>query len=491
MDFLDPKKKRANIIRLYVGYFLMAIALGIGTLILLLKVNGYDIDRKTGDVIQNGLVFVDAHPESADIYINGENKGSTSSRFDLPAGNYNLELKRDGYRSWAKSFTLEGSSIERLVYPFLFPEKLNSGDVQLYANTPSFASQSPDRHWLVVQQPGSLTGFDMLDTSTPTGAITTLSLPAGLLTPTGATHKLELAEWSTDNRHMVMKHIFDGGSEFILVDRESPASSVNLNKHFARPISQLMLRDKKYDQYYLNDDKSELVATDLKNKQIVPIASQVISFRPHGADMLLFVTAQGAPKDKVLVKIRSGVDQYTLRELPVGPQYLLDIAQFDNKWYMAVGTGDDKRTYIYKDPFEDLRRREPRVPTPIALLRLENPLESVAFSANTRFISVQSGSKFAVYDAEEERQYRYDTQISLAPNQKASWMDGHRLAVVSADSTLTVFDFDGLNKQSLMKVNPTFIPYFDRDYRELYTIAPSVTVPSKSAVIRTEMRIKQ
>ncbi len=63
MDFLDPRKKRAYKIRLYIGYFLMAVALSIGTLILLFEAYGYDVNHKTGEVIQNGLVFVDSRPE--------------------------------------------------------------------------------------------------------------------------------------------------------------------------------------------------------------------------------------------------------------------------------------------------------------------------------------------------------------------------------------------------------------------------------------------
>src|SRR5437868_1052460 len=102
MDFLDPKKKRAHIIRLYVGYFLMAIALGIGTLILMFELFGYDVNHKTGGVIQNGLVFVDAHPESAQIIVNGKPEGQTDARLTLPAGQYSFELKRDGYRNWKR-----------------------------------------------------------------------------------------------------------------------------------------------------------------------------------------------------------------------------------------------------------------------------------------------------------------------------------------------------------------------------------------------------
>jgi hypothetical protein len=62
MDFLDPKRKKSHHKRLFIGYLLMAVAVAMGTLILLFSAFGYGVDRKTGDVIQNGTVFVDSQP---------------------------------------------------------------------------------------------------------------------------------------------------------------------------------------------------------------------------------------------------------------------------------------------------------------------------------------------------------------------------------------------------------------------------------------------
>jgi len=86
MDFLNPHKKRAHHIRLLIGYLLVAVALAMGTLILVLLSYGYDYDRKTGEVIQNSIVFVSAQPASADIYINGQRQSVNAMAMALPAG---------------------------------------------------------------------------------------------------------------------------------------------------------------------------------------------------------------------------------------------------------------------------------------------------------------------------------------------------------------------------------------------------------------------
>jgi len=488
MDFLDPKKRRAHHIRLFVGYFLVGLALFIGTLVLFFEASGFNLDPKTGAVIQNGLVFIDSHPESARVTVNGVDKGETDLRLVLPAGPYDIELKRDGYRSWKRSFTLIGSTIERLVYAFIVPDKLDSKDLQQLAGGPGLVTESPDRQWLLVQQPGTITNFSVIDLSTKVNAITPLIVPNNVLSPGPGVNKLELVEWSTNNRHVLVKHIFQGGADFVVIDREQPDQSFSLTKTLPNIIfDSVKLRDKKFDQYYLlNSKDGTLVSTDIRTKLPTAIAGKVLAFQPHGNSTLMYVTNDGASEGKAFVRIREGVETYTLREITASTSYLLDLAQYENSWYMAVGSISDPRIHIYKDAFDVLKKGESKPLVPYTVMRVDNP-QYLSFSANTRFIGVQSGSRFAVYDADEKRHYTYDTKLALLPNQKATWMDGHRYTVVSGNK-LIMFDFDGINQQTLVNVLPEYQPYFDRDYNALFTVGPSIGDPAKAAVIRTELR---
>jgi hypothetical protein len=115
MDFLDPKKRLAHRRRLIIGYVLMGIAILTVTYILVLITGGYGYNRKTGAIVQNGLVFVDSHPIGSKIYINGQDRGDAPGRFVLEEGKYKVEMKREGYRTWSRDFNLDGSSIERFV----------------------------------------------------------------------------------------------------------------------------------------------------------------------------------------------------------------------------------------------------------------------------------------------------------------------------------------------------------------------------------------
>src|SRR4051812_14198680 len=120
MDFLDPRKSRRNRIRLMVGYFLIGIVIALATVILVYGAYGYGINTKTGQIIQNGLLFVDSQPGGATIYLNDKSQSSkTAARLVLASGDYRLSIQKDGYHSWQRNFVLNEHSVARYVYPFL------------------------------------------------------------------------------------------------------------------------------------------------------------------------------------------------------------------------------------------------------------------------------------------------------------------------------------------------------------------------------------
>ncbi len=492
MDFLNPKKKRAHIIRLFIGYFLVTIAIVLATTLLVFSALGYGINRTTGEVTQNGLMFVDAHPEQAKIKINGLDKGETDGRFVFEAGNYSVELSRDGYRTWTKNTTIEGGGIVRLVYPFLFPNQLVTNTVATSTGAPDVVTESPDRHWVVVHTPAALTSFQIVDTNTDQGEpakVTSITVPTALFgTHTG--QRLEFTEWSTDNRHVLLKYIYDGGYDYLIIDREKPAESISVSQVMGRSYTSVTLHDKQSDEIYGYDATGgALQLINLKSKATTTVASNVVSFWPYKDTNILYTTTQGAAEGKVMVHLRDGQTDYVLRELVAGSKYLLNLAEFDGDTYLAAGSSSDGKTYIYKNPLTSLKKKDTAKNIPMLLLKLDNP-DAVTFSANARFIALQAGSKFELYDIEAKQQYRYDTSLKVDAGQKATWMDGHRLMLVS-EGKLRIFDFDGINMQTLGAADPAYLPLFDRDFTSLYTYGPQASDATKTGLSRTELLVKK
>lgn len=495
MDFLDPRKHRAHMIRLIIGYVLIGVAVLIATVILLYQAYGFGLD-KNGEVVQNGLVFVSSQPNGAEIYINNKlYKNTTNSRLQLPEGDYSIDVKRTGYRPWHRNISVTGNSVSRYDYPLLIPTSLAPAPLKSYAGLPAFASQSPDRRWLLVSQPGSVLNFDAYDLADPTKIgdnLKTVALPASVVTGSVAgEHAWKLLEWSTNNRHVVLEHTYSGGREYVLVDREEPARSVNLTKTLGLEAGQILsLRDKKFDKYYVFDPAAKTVSSLTLNEPApVPVLEGVLAFKSYGADILLYATEAGvSAPGKVMTMLRDDDVTYKIQEIGAAGPFLLDLARYDGDWLVAVGASGDNKAYVFKNPQSFRKTGKVARLIPAQVLHVAAP-NYLAFSSNTRFVMIENGNSFAVYDAETDEGYAYTAALPLDAGQThATWMDGHRITYASGGKTV-LFDYDHTNAQTLAAAAPGFLPFFDRDYEYVYNLVTPVAngqVQFTGTSLRTE-----
>jgi hypothetical protein len=491
MDFLDPSKQRAHMIRLITGYVLIGVAILFATLILLYQAYGFGFG-KDGEVIQNGLVFLSSAPSGADIYLNGSRyKNGTNTKLQLPAGQYNVELKRNGYQPWQRLVTVEGGGVEHFDYPRLIPQKLTTSPIKTYPEAPGFASASPDRHWLVVQQGAAPLNFDLYDLSDPkkiSANLALLQVPESLITaPKSTTQGWKLVEWSTDNRHLLVQHSYGSDAaagssvEYIMLDIQTPADSVNLTKTLQLPTTaQLTLRDKKFDKYFVYDQAAHTLGTTAigENGTITPLLEQVLAFKTYASDVVLYVTdhdpatGQPTPAGQVLSVLREGDQTYKIREHGAGQTYLVDLAKYSGDWFITAGSDTDGKVYVYQNPQRIRKASKTAALVPVQILRVPGP-SFIQFSTNTQFVMIESGTSFSAYDAENDKRYGFVVKSAIdPPAAHATWMDGDRLMYVS-DGKVQILDYDNINQRSLVPASSNYLPFFDRDYKYLYTLSPA------------------
>ncbi len=239
------------------------------------------------------LVFADSAPDGASVYLNdAQYRDQTNTRAVLPEGHYDLLIRKDGYRDWRRSFELKGGAVERFTYPLLLPNNLEQQEVASYAQPPTFSTQSPDQHWLLFSKGASISEFTEYDTTNVSKdeklAERSVSFPSELFTTAEGAHSVELVEWSNDNKHVLVKHSFVGGFEFIVLNREAPATSININKLLAQAPTSVSLRDKKFDEWYLyNQTGGQLIFADTK-KTITPLLNGVGTYKSHDTDTLVY-----------------------------------------------------------------------------------------------------------------------------------------------------------------------------------------------------------
>lgn len=485
MDFLDPRKRRAHSIRLTVAYSLMAIGVGLGSYLLLKAAEGYGVDPKTGDILQNGLLFVDSQPGGADIYLNDKyQRTQTSARLILPAGDYKLTLRKDGYRPWERRLTLNESSVARYVYPFLFPQDAKPLAIKTYSKTPPLITQSPDRRWLLVQQPltsSNTITFDEYDTGDLTKAAKPLVIPRTLLSTLNDSSFREV-EWSTDNKYLLLQHNFRGGSEFIIFNRDIPVESININRQFDITPSDVSLRNKRIDQLYIFlRESSELQIANTSNSTITPLLRGVLAFKASGPDLITYVTGENAAAGQVAARIWDGDQAHNLYSFKAGAIYLIDQAQFQGNWYYVVGSNTDERVNIYKNPLDSLNDASIARAVPLLSLNIKEATKA-SFSTNTRFIAAQAGQRLAVYDLEGQDLYRYEIKEPLSGVLR--WMDGHRM-IGTTNGQVFITDYDSTNPVFLTP--SAYLPggFFNPRFEQFYTI---VNTAGGAALHRVDMR---
>lgn len=478
MDYLDPRKRRAYNLRLVVGYILIAIVIGLATVIIVYGANGYGINTKTGQIVQNALLFTDSNPGGAEIYLNNQDQNTrTSARLVLPAGNYTLTLKKDGYREWTRKFILNEQSVARYVYPFLFPVKPVVTDLKTYGSDPGLFTESPDRHWLLVEnneQSAQSPVFDEYDLTTldqTTPVVQQVAIPAGLLTDFSADSKLTKVEWSTDNNNLLLMHAYSGGNEFIVFNRDRPDQSFNVNKMFNLNPSQVSLYNKKVGQLYVyNQTDGSLRLGDTGSQTMGPvILKNALAYKPYGKSLITYVTNSNETAGKVAARIWDSGQTYKLNEFSAGSKYLVDAAQFQGHFYYAAGSDTTERINIYEDPLDSIKN--PALSKALPLLALHDPgAQTIGFSDNARFIGIENGQRFAVYDIETDSLYQYPVTESLADN--LVWMDGHRYMGESGGK-IFVMDYDGTNRQLLTDTNLASGGSFNTNFQHLLTLVPA------------------
>jgi hypothetical protein len=316
-----------------------------------------------------------------------------------------------------------------------------------------------------------------------------LTLPASIVTTPGvAGQSWKLVEWSTDNQHVVLEHDYSGGSEYILVDRTQPDKSLNLTRTLNLPPgATISLRDKKFDKYYIFDPSAKtLVSATVGDPTPVPVLSGVLSYKSYGNDMVLYATDVGASAGKALMMLKDGTATYKINEVGAAGPYLMDLAQYSGDWYVAVGASSDNKVYVFKNPQAVRNSGKVANLVPAHILRVSAP-NYLAFSSNTEFIMVENGTSFAVYDAELDKGYTYASSAPLdVPLTHAAWMDGDRISYVSGGK-IVEFDYDYQNYQTLVTGAPGLAPFYDRDYRNVYTLTPAAAATGHSIFTQTSL----
>lgn len=489
MDYLDPLKKRRKKTKLMIMYVLIGIIIGIATVVFVYLINGYSIDRQTGEVIQNGLVYLDSKPESAEIFLNGQKqRGRTDARLVLPAGSYAIELRREGYRSWNRNMTLEGGSLRRLTYARLVPGILQSELAVNLPVVPNMMSQSADKRWLVMAFIDNPLLMRVVDMNKSQFDFINLPLPVDLI-DTKEPGTWEVTDWADDNKNFLAVYRTTSSSEYVIIDREDGTKSKKLKTLFPTvQYSEVSLRSRKNDLLYLHDSTSKtLYQADMRDGSFSIVLQDVLAYKTFGDNTVLYVTDKNAEAGTVTAHLKNGNDSYKLRSFKESPNYLLDISKLGDSIVLGISSPVESRAVIYDDPIKSLKQNDfSTIPVPTTVLRVDNPSE-LEISSDSSVIIVRGSKALASHEFEADRSYSFRLESPIDEGTKLKWIDGQHL-LISIAGIQRMLDFDGSNRYELVTANGQIGSFFSGSVDFMYTSVPGTTPTEPYQLIRTFMR---
>ncbi|HEY5268517.1 MAG TPA: PEGA domain-containing protein [Candidatus Saccharimonadales bacterium] len=466
MDFLDPRNKRSYNIRLSIGFLLSALIIILGTLILAYITAGYTIDTKTGQVVQNGLIFINSTPVSANIYLNHQYTATTNSRLELRAGNYNLSLSTSGYDTWSTNVYLLGGDVDELTYPLLVPSKPIVSTIAKYSTKPQVFTQTPDKHWLLVSSTTQANSFDIYDQTNTKTAVDTATIPSNLLVSSTATNSFTVVQWASDSQYVLLKDESGGVINYIVFNYLTPANSYNVNQTFSVSFNTVKLLNAQYDKPLLFDQTSgNLYLGDFGTKQASLILSKVIDYVSYSTNKFLFVTDDSSDSRLSSIEFSNLVDKtYLVKNVNETSKYMLNISSYGGNYYYLIG-GGGVYDYVYRNlPSQP---KPNKLPLPYTLIVSNSQPQNVSNSGGQRYIALQSGNNFSVYDIQTQDHYRYTLSSNLSDPNFASWIDDNRFISFSSGKMI-IFDFDGTNIFNIAKADNSFDGLFSPNFNAVY-----------------------
>lgn len=480
MEFLTPQKKKEKARRLYIGYALFGILISLATYIMISTALGYEIFSTKGEIVQNGLLFVDSRPSDAQIYINDSKESSnTNAKLSLPEDSYPITLRKDGYRDWKKTVNLMGGKVFFLTYPRLLPVAPKEVDSRSYTKEPEIL-QSRDKRWLALYPGSTPNDIYLQDLENPTADIVTITLPSAVLEGS-TTSSCTFVEWAGDNVHFLVRLTLSSGKEkSVVINREKPLESYDLNALLGTAsTSRHYFWDGKWDKIAVHEATGTVRLADIKEKSVSAgplIVEQVKNLYILGGETAVYTVMNNDLTD---VKFYKDSKTYVILSYKSnGGALTVKGAGFNRNDYLLIAGDGLEKTYIYKNLLDAIQKSSTGRAAPFVIMPLASSYGE--FSRSNRFVFGTEGNEMVVYDIEQRelKKYSLDGDKPLV----VGWLDDSRLYSRATNNDLSVMDYDGQNNY-LLSENVVSIPYTDRNIEYSAFLVKGEALPPAFCII--------
>ncbi len=453
MHHLSKKKK--ELIRRIVVYIFMIVSVCVTVTLITLLVLGFRFNIFDGQVEQYAFLQYSSVPSGATVTVDGTKvSAKTPTKSSVKAGLHQIEMKKDGYKTWSKSIDVKAGTLTWLSYALLIPKNLSVETVenidQVYSSLPT-----PKSKGLIIQYRPDAPLFELVDVTSNNPKITKISIPTSAYSDSltaDIQHGFLMKKWDESGRYVIVKHTFGDKFEWLVFDTQNPALSKNISLTFDITIESIDFSGTSGNNYYIiqNGDVRKLdMAAGTISKVL---ASNVSSMFVYEANIVVYAGKPTNGSEGSIIGVYRDGDEstYVIRTLTNVNTSSIKIAttNYFNQDYIAYSDGQTINLIGGKYPnnFGD----STTTLSPVTSFTISGDIISLSFSLTGQYVMAQSSLSFSSYNIEYQILNEVNNNCTDVKS-PVEWLDENYVWSTCGNS-LIIQEFDGANAHTINPV---------------------------------------
>lgn len=443
---------------------------------------GYRLDSNNGRLEQGALLQFDSRPNGADVYVDGRHIGSrTATKQTVVAGTHEIKMSKAGYQDWQRTIGIAAGTLTWLDYARLVPNDRPVHSVATYAALSSMVF-SADNKWALAQEKADAPTFWLVDLRSETVKSTEVTIPVDKISEgatEGITHSYAIHAWDSGGRYVLIKHLYDSKTEWLVLDTQNSAQAVNVTQLLSANFKDLQFASTNGKVLYGLTDDGTLRRIDLSAETLSRgFVTHVESFAIYNNAVLSYVGIDPNDASKRVAGVyRDGDESSHIVHTSAMTQDVplkIAITQYYGDYFVAVAEGNS--VTVLKGSYPGSSSQDASSLKRYAQFKLTGAVSALSFSSKGEYLYVQSGDAFASYEVEYKRLSRGTISASTAsaPTPTLHWLDQAHLWS-NDGTTLVMRDFNGSNVFPIMEVTPGFDASLSQNGRFFYAVGKDDT----------------
>lgn len=414
----------------------------IGTILLVAFAQGYNYDAFHNQIYKTGLVLIDSNPNNAEILLNSkEIDKKTPYRYSsAPAGNLDVELKKDQYRDWLKRSVVVPGEVTFVNYALLIPSVLEQKQIDPSIIFNDIIHTENNQKTFAFSK-NTLSIYSISDDGTTKVVYT----PVQTSDPTTQVVDFVNFQLSRDGQRLLFdQKLANATSQTVVLD-VSNAKISNLTQEFGFNFSDLRFNPRNSTElFWLEAGVLKKIQINEKN-----ISSNIIDsiFQLDIEEDRLLIIKKDITNTQ-LVNLYSydlsGGNETQLHQMELDPKgYDILFVRSRYAEYLSLVYRSNSQAELMKNPYQKTNETRP--------IRLIGPnVTRQTISPNNRFLVYNQNNTLRMIDLEFNQDDNFGANLSEL--QSWSWYDDYHL-VVRQNNTVRIMDYDGQNNYLLTPIS--------------------------------------